>query len=84
MSWSNSAIGFTIWMVIGVVLLIYEKKRKPQYKLAYSFLRFTSFSALLWANLLLVLGNESGGTIIVYIFASFITTIITIREWHEE
>ena len=84
MSRSNSAIGFTIWMVIGIVFLIYKKKRKPQYKLAYSFLRFASFSALLWANLLLVLGNEDIGTMIVYIFASFITTIMTIREWHEE
>ena len=84
MSWSNSAIGFTIWLVIGTGFLILEKIRKPKYKFAYSMLRFSSFSALLWANLLLVLGNKATGTIVVYILASFITTIMTIREWNEE
>ena len=84
MNWSNSAIGFTILMIMGIGFLISEKKRKSKYKFGYSFLRFTSFSALLWANLLLVLGDKSVGTIVVYVLASFITTIMTIREWDKE
>jgi hypothetical protein len=84
MSWSNSAVGFTIWMIMGIGFLIFEKIRKSKYKFGYSFLRFTSFSVLLWANLLLVLGDKAIGTIVVYILASFITTIMTIREWDEE
>lgn len=84
MNWSNSAVGFTIWLVIGIGILIAEKKRKPKYRFAYSMLRFSSFSALLWANLLLVLGNKDIGTIVVYILASFITTIMAIREWDKE